>query len=37
MFPLLPASTIADALGKARGDVQYAAAALSDMQVKARL
>ena len=37
MFPALPASAIADALGKAGGDVQQAANALFAEQVNVRL
>ena len=37
MFPALPASAIADALGKAGGDLQQAANALFSEQVNARL
>ena len=36
MFPALPESAIADALGKAGGDVQQAANALFAEQVNAR-
>ncbi len=37
MFPALPASAIADAIGNAGGDVQHAANALFAKQVNARL
>ena len=37
MFPALPESAIADALGKAGGDVQHAANALFAEQVNVRL
>ena len=37
LFPALPASAIADALGKAGGDVQQAATALFAEQVNTRL